>query len=575
MLRRTLFVFVLLFFLTAFTPFNQKKEEKADIVLKVEVQDELVTENQPFLAKIIIYHSENQKIDERSFKVDKQPLPVQFLSRGKQFSISQINGERKEMHNAVSCYIFEVKGSAEGLHTLPPVSVKVGDSFFETEAVSYFVNSPQISNSFNLISYLDTPAPLYPGQNFTATYRVIMSDDLEFVYENLPLLDLKNCQKKGKQKKRVFYQGNQRVVEYSQTYQTKTVGEYQIEPSFLEGRLFNEDFFGRRRYKKGVERAVSEGHTLQVQDFPAEGRPTTFNGAIGQFSMEVALDSSAQVCLGDKLKLKIKFKASEGLDTIHLSNLSQLEGFKDQFRFNDLPISTKNAADEKVFICELRPMKEDIVEIPPIEFSFYNPKKSAYSTISSYPIAITLLPMKQPFENIVEPIAKVENIEKVQQEALEGPQWIDEGKAALIEIKGVYPIDAKDTPKSHVNYHEFEIVAVLLVLILVQLVWKNFFSSQSKGKDSLFYLQLALKNKQHLQNYQLLLEKALLLRLREKKFTKETLSIDQLGFQGITGEVKIYIQELQQQLFSGQSTFDLEKSYSKARELYKKIGESL
>ena len=144
-----------------------------------------------------------------------------------------------------------------------------------------------------------------------------------------------------------------------------------------------------------------------------------------------------------------------------------------------------------------------------------------------------------------------------------------------IEIKGVYPIDAQAFSKSQVNYHEFEILAVLLVLILAQLVWKSFFPPKAKGKDSLFYLQLALKNKKHLQNYQLLLEKALLLRLKEKKFTKEALSIDQLGFQGITGEVKVYIQELQQQLFSGQEIFNLEKSYLKAKDLYKKIGGSL
>ncbi len=562
--------------LMAFNSFSQNTLDSDETTIKVEVHDELATENQTFFAKLIINHPEGIQVDESSFQIDETPFHAQLLSQGKQSSISVINGQRSEVHQAISYYIFEVNETAQGHHTLPSVSVKVGDKLYSSEPVSYFVSSPQISNNFSLTAFVDAPEPLYPGQNFVVTYRVVTTEPMEVFFENLPLLDLKDCQKRGKQRKRVFYQGAKRVEEYAQTYQAKAVGSHQIEPSFLEARVFTEDFFGRRRYKKGIERAQSDALKLSIQEFPQLEKPPTFNGAVGKFTMDVNLDSSTQVCLGDKLRLKMTFCGKEGLNTIYLPNISEQVGFKDQFRFNDLPLSAQKEEGVKTFICELRPMKENITEIPEIEFSFFNPQERSYSTLMSQPLPITLLPMKQPFESITyNHIAKVEEIEDVIENALEAPNWKEEESPALIEIKGVYPLDEQALNKPKVNYHVLEILAALLTLALIQMVWKYFFSSKSKGYDSAFYLKEALKNQVHLQNYQLLLEKSLLLRLKEQKFIKEYSSVDQLGLIGVTGEVREYIQDLQMQLFSGQNTFSLEESYKKAKEIYKKIGDGL
>ncbi len=553
--------------------FNLFQEVQSETVVQVEVHDELASENQPCYAKLTIVHPESEKIDETSFQMEEKPLHVQFVSQGRQSSIYDINGKRSQIHQAISCYIFEVKETSKGKHILPSVTAKIGGKTYQSQPVNYFINATLLSNSFSLETFVDAPSPLYPGQEFKITYRIKSSHHMELFYENLPLLDLKFCHKKGKQHKRFYYEGSKKVDEFSQLYQAKEVGDFAIEKSFLEAREYAEDFFGRKRYKKEIERAESQALTLSIANFPSKGCPTSFNGAIGEFKMKVLLDSSAQVCLGDKLKFKILIEGKENLASVHLPNLSEQPSFKDKFRFNDLPLASTQHENQKIFLCELRPMKENLVEIPQVEFSYFNPHNGSYQVLVSEPIPITILPMKSP------PFVSLSSAQNAsassEGESLKQVECVEITEPELMDIQGVYLVTKKELSHSRRHYYELEVVLVFLTLSLIQLIWKGFFSSKNKNKDSAFYLQQAFKSKDHLQNYQLLLEKSLLLRLREQKFIKEMQSADQLSRQGILGQVKDYINDLQMQLFAGQTHFNFEESFIKAKALYKKIGENL
>lgn len=565
-------VFFLILAMLCLSSFNHPSHD--DVMISVEVHDELASENQPFFAKLIVSRPDHLQVDESSFKLEGKPLDIHFKTHSRQSSIMDLNGKRYEEHRIISYYVFEMGSQNKGMHTLPVISLSVGGKVYESEPVSYFINSPETSQNFNLTAFIDAPKPLYPGQNFTVTYRLTMAEPVELFYENLPMLDLKNFVKKGKRHSRSFYQGNKRVQEYIQAYEAKEAGDFPIEASFVEGRVFTEDLFGKRHYRKEMKRAEASAVHLVVEEFPLAGKPASFNGAVGQFNMKVSLESPTQVSVGDKVKLKLAFNGDDGISTVHLPNISNQKGFKDHFRLNDLPLSAQSTQGAKEFVCELRPMKENITEIPPIEFSYFNPKTQTYHTMTSQSIPITLIPLRSQTELDKTPVALTEKKEELKElKAAPVQEGYEQKSSQLIDIKGVYPITDAELKLHKLRPSEIAIFTVLLVIGLAQLFVKYFSPMKSKKKDSSFYLEQALKNKEHLQNYQLLLEKALLLRLKEKQLIHEATSIDHLEHHGILGEVKEFIQDLQMQLFSGQKSFDLDSSYQLAKTLYKKIGD--
>ncbi len=60
-------------------------------------------------------------------------------------------------------------------------------------------------------------------------------------------------------------------------------GKWSYGPSIIEGVTYEEDITGKRKYDKQHLRAVAAPLTVEVVPFPADGRPASFTGALGQF----------------------------------------------------------------------------------------------------------------------------------------------------------------------------------------------------------------------------------------------------------------------------------------------------
>ncbi len=546
-----------------------------NVQIQVEVQDQTASENQPLFARIIVSHPAEQKVDESSFSLDGKPIQVQSLGHNEQSSITMINGQVSKYHQFISFYVTEIPPQAKGQHLLGSVAVRVGQEICQSAPVRYDICSAEFSPGFKLQAFVDAPKTLYPGQTFTATYRIITEEPMEWVHENLPLLDLKDFRSLGKRSSRVYYQHKQCIQEISQTYEVKNAGSFQVESSSLDGRVYAEDFFGRRRYAKEIQRAQADPISVVVQDFPLKDKPSSFNGAIGHFSFNVTLDSNHQVYVGDKLKLKLTFYGDKGLSTIHLPPFSEQVGFKDQFRVGDLPISTTQKEGEKTYISELRPMHENILEIPSITFSYFDPDLEEYKTLASAPISLTVLPLKSKTDfslNTPITVEEKKELETKHQDRNEA-NWVEQQKPSLIDIEGVFNID-NTHPYQPTNRYEKEIIFTLILLWLMQFFYKRFTSFKEKALDSAYYLQQAFQFDNQLHKYPFLIEKALLLKLQETRKMASVTTVDQLPQEELCNAVKEFVHSLQMQLFAKDQNFSFEKSCEQAKLLYKKIGES-
>jgi cytochrome c-type biogenesis protein CcmH/NrfG len=148
------------------------------------------------------------------------------------------------------------------------------------------------------------------------------------------------------------------------------------------------DFFGNAPTRQF--RATDVPHSLDVKPLPETDKPASFSGAVGtQFSIAVHASRSV-VQLGEPVELDITIKSAERLDTLALPRLDTLLP-KDQFTAPaDSP--TGELSDDgktKTFKVTVQ-VTGPTTEIPALAFSYFDPVRSAYETIHSDPIALSV-----------------------------------------------------------------------------------------------------------------------------------------------------------------------------------------
>ena len=133
---------------------------------------------------------------------------------------------------------------------------------------------------------------------------------------------------------------------------------------------------------------------VRVLPLPEGGRPKSWNGAVGDFSMMVVA-KPLEVSVGDPITLTMRLQDSSGtagLDGLQAPLLAQQPAFASGFRVPSEAASGTVEGRSKVFTQSIRALSETVREIPPVEFSFFNPAKGEYETVRSAPIAITVKP---------------------------------------------------------------------------------------------------------------------------------------------------------------------------------------
>lgn len=169
-------------------------------------------------------------------------------------------------------------------------------------------------------------------------------------------------------------------------------GKVEIAPASVVASLpvGRADFFGNAPTQ--MFRAVDVAHTLVVKPLPETDRPATFAGAVGdQFSIAVKASRSV-VSLGEPVELDVTIKSNQPLDTL---SLGKLDGDgrlpKDKFTVPADP-PTGELTDEgktKTFKITAQ-VTGPATEVPALAFSYFDPAKEVYRTITSEPIALSV-----------------------------------------------------------------------------------------------------------------------------------------------------------------------------------------
>ena len=180
-------------------------------------------------------------------------------------------------------------------------------------------------------------------------------------------------------------------------------GELEIPPAQMEGRMvapggpagldpFFDQFF-QNFPMPGIGRAENvqastDVRRLDVQALPQDGRPENFSGAVGQFTMKASADPD-KTAAGEPVTLTLKVEGRGNFDAMAPPELTGTDGWrtyapKESFDGNDAIGFGGTKTFEYSMVA-----REDRSATPSAAFSYFDPLKKKYVTLTTEPVAVT------------------------------------------------------------------------------------------------------------------------------------------------------------------------------------------
>jgi hypothetical protein len=135
---------------------------------------------------------------------------------------------------------------------------------------------------------------------------------------------------------------------------------------------------------------------INVEALPTAGRPEGFDGAVGDFKLEAAVDKR-ELVEGDPLSLQLVLAGNGNIRNCPPPMLPDLSGF-DQYestKKEDVSVAPQGVSGRITYEYVLVPKALTSTEIGPVRLFFFNPGDGQYHTISTDSIHLTIRPRSQ------------------------------------------------------------------------------------------------------------------------------------------------------------------------------------
>lgn len=142
-----------------------------------------------------------------------------------------------------------------------------------------------------------------------------------------------------------------------------------------------------------TERVVigAEPLVMKVKPLPMEGRPASFSGLIGAYSIEASA-SPTSVNVGDPITLNVTVRGPEPLDLVGPLALDRQRSMTERFKLPSETVFPKIGAGSAGFTYAIRARSDRVTEIPPIELPYFDTAAGEYRVARSTPIPLTVRP---------------------------------------------------------------------------------------------------------------------------------------------------------------------------------------
>lgn len=267
-------------------------------------------------------------------------------------------------------------------------------------------NDPQVSGQDLFLKVFPSKKSAYVGEPVVLTYKL---------YTRVPVSQLsvaktpnyggfwtKECADSQRQSTEVV-----NGVQYT-TYEVKKLvlipqkaGKLTIEPMAIEcvaqivtqrntqrsndpfDIFFNDPFFNRS-YTNVQKTLQTSSISFEAKSLPENGRPTSFNGAVGNYNFKASIDRDA-LSTNEAFTLTMTVSGSGNIELVNFPE----PVFPPDFEVYDPKVTStvdangQGMSGSKKAEYLVIPRRAGDFNIPPVEFSYFNPSKGQYVTLGS------------------------------------------------------------------------------------------------------------------------------------------------------------------------------------------------
>ena len=327
-----------------------------------------------------------------------------------------INGRRTQWKQVTFNYQWRIVAPAEGGYAIPPLRLEQNGEAATTRRATFQVQDVPGTADMQIRMRLPD-RPVWVGETFHVAVDWLLAREVESHEFAVPLFDVEGAQVEapsvGGQQSLRFPAGTGDVVlplerselqrggrNYTRFFFPARVTLSRAEtvdlaPVRVVARLqvgTARDSWGFRRARYELFRAEGQRERLTVRPLPQAGRPASFVNAIGSgFAIDVQA-SRTVVSVGDPIELTVRLRGDGALAGLSLPPLASAGLPPAHFGVTGSnPVGTvDDDAKSKTFVVTARVKSAEVREVPPLEFSYFDPVAGEYRTVASQPIALSV-----------------------------------------------------------------------------------------------------------------------------------------------------------------------------------------
>ena len=323
---------------------------------------------------------------------------LQIVQTGNATSFSLINGTM----SSTLTVTFTVTPQRVGEFTIPALAADVGGQQLATEPLKLMVSkaaapSAEAVNSGNEVAFMKLIFPkqkIYTGESAVARLELYLRDDVS----GLNGFQLTGSTTDGFSAGKTVELQNQRhraqVGNRAYTVIPLTLPLTAVKTGALTLGPFTANvvvvlpggFFGEQRQVTLATEAVN----VESLPLPEANKPANFSGAVGAFTMS-ANAGPTTVTVGDPVTVRVKISGHGSLDSLTLPPQDAWQNFKTYPPTTKLETSDQfGFQGTKTFEQIISPINNDVHELPPVHFDFFNPEDGQYHSLKSVALPLTV-----------------------------------------------------------------------------------------------------------------------------------------------------------------------------------------
>lgn len=347
-----------------------------------------------------------------SFKVNQKAQsfsPPSFgrlrVTSGPNQSVSSVGGFGTTRSYSET-FSYTLTGSKPGNYTIGSAGVTVGGKRYKSEPFVVSIsnsstrktnpNDPQaIAGELVKIRVNTSKTTVYQGEPIIASYDVYFATQISapglveepdytgFYKENIDPVRITTDGKKVLDNREYNYAVVGRRLLLPQRSGTFKLGSIDMRiPTSIPSN--QRDIFGRKVTRTINYTASAYFPTITVKPLPESNKPSNFNGAVGQYSMDVEV-SRNELSADESVTLKISLSGSGNIKLVELPEPEFPNAFEayDPKYTENIKTDINGMRGKKTYEYLLIPRYGGTYKIPPVEFSYFDTKSKKYKTLRS------------------------------------------------------------------------------------------------------------------------------------------------------------------------------------------------